>query len=172
MELLSQIDDPVFVAADTMNCWIEKNKKELTELLVKIDCLIINEDEARLLAGDGNLIKVSKAIIKMGPKAVIVKKGEYGSLLYTGNDELFVPPAYPAEEVVDPTGAGDSFAGGCLGYIAGQDKFDFKTLRKAIIYGTAAASFTISDFSIDAIKSVTKEQIEQRAEIIRQITEF
>jgi sugar/nucleoside kinase (ribokinase family) len=172
LELLGQIHEPVFVAADTMNLWIENSLDDLKALLKKIDCLIINEDEARMLACEHNLIRAAEKIIGMGPGVVVVKKGESGSLLYSAGDKKFILPAYPAQEVIDPTGAGDSFAGGFMGYLAHKNKTDFETLRAAVAYGTVTASFTISNFSIKGLEAITKSDIDGRFEALRKMTRF
>ena len=170
--LLEQIRQPVFVAADTMNLWIEERLENLKLLLKKINCLIINEDEARLLALEHNLIRAAQKIIEMGPGVVVVKKGESGSLLCSSGGEKFLLPAFPADEVRDPTGAGDSFAGGFMGYLAQKGQTDFETLRTAIAYGTVTASFTINDFSLKGLEAISKSDIEKRLEILREMTRF
>ncbi len=172
LELLEQIRKPVFVAADTMNCWIQDHIGDLKLLLKKIDCLIINEDEARLLACEHNLIKAAQAILDMGPGVVVVKKGESGSLLCSADGEKFLLPAYPAEDVKDPTGAGDSFAGGFMGYLAQKGETDFETLKAAIAYGTITASFTITDFSLKGQETISKSDIDERLEALREMTRF
>lgn len=171
-QLLEQLDGPAFVAADTMNCWIGDHLVELKELLKKIDCLIINEDEAKALACDTNLVRSGQAILSMGPGIVIIKKGESGSIMCSGNGDKFLLPAFPAVDVKDPTGAGDSFAGALLGYLAENGKTDFESLKTAIAYGTVAASFTIADFSLEGLKSITKTDIENRFETLRSLTKF
>lgn len=172
LQLLGQVDKPVFVAADTMDCWIEGEPDDLNRLLGKIDCLIINEDEARMLAKEGNLIIAAKAIINMGPKVAVIKKGEYGSLLCDSEGGMFLLPAYPADGVKDPTGAGDSFAGAFMGYLAKVGRADFESLKKAVVYGTAAASFAVGDFSLTGLTSISKEDIENRLETLRKLTNF
>jgi hypothetical protein len=171
-ELLGQIEEPVFVAADTMNCWIEGHLDDLKTLLKKIDCLIINEDEARMLADEYNLIKAAQEILAMGPSVVIIKKGESGSIMCNADDDKFILPAYPATEVKDPTGAGDSFAGALMGYLAQSGKTDFKTLKKAIAYGTVVASFTIADFSVNGLTSIDRAEIDERFEELRRLVQF
>ncbi|MCK4753089.1 MAG: bifunctional hydroxymethylpyrimidine kinase/phosphomethylpyrimidine kinase [Planctomycetes bacterium] len=171
-ELLEQIDKPIFVAADTMNCWIHDRKSDLENLLKKIDCLIINDDEARMLAADSNLTKAAHKILAMGPNIIIIKKGESGSIMYSADGSVFLLPAFPAEDVKDPTGAGDSFAGGFMGYLAQVKKTDFESLKTAVAYGTVVASFTISDFSLQGLTSITKRDIENRLEILREVTNF
>jgi sugar/nucleoside kinase (ribokinase family) len=167
MELLSQVDKPQFVAADTMNMWITEHIKDLSELLKRIDCLILNDEEARLLSGRTNLIEAAGYVLDMGPDVVIVKKGEAGSFMATADGERFILPGYPATQVLDPTGAGDSFAGGLMGYIAKAGRTDKDTLRKAVAYGTVIASFTISEFSLNGLVSISLADIENRLEILR-----
>lgn len=171
-ELLDQIRRPVFVAADTMNCWICNHLDDLKSLLKRIDCLIINEDEARLLAGEHNLIKAAQIVLDMGLSVVVVKKGESGSLMCSADGEIFVLPAYPADQVNDPTGAGDSFAGGFMGYLAQTGRTDFETLKTAIAYGTVTASFTIAGFSLQGLNSIGRADIDGRLETLRKVTSF
>jgi len=172
IQLLEQLDKPKFVAADTMNLWINNNLADLKRLLKKIDCLILNETEARMLANEHNLITAAAKIEKLGPSVVVIKKGESGSIVRQSDGQLFVLPAYPATIVKDPTGAGDSFAGGFMGYLAGQNKTDFATLKKAVAYGTVVASFTISDFSLKGLTKTTKRDIEKRLKTLRKTTTF
>lgn len=171
-QLLEQLDGPLFVAADTMNCWIDGRLDELKELLKKIDCLIINAEEARSLAGKSNLIKAAKAILEMGPKYIVIKKGEYGSMLTDNQGNMFILPAYPAEAVVDPTGAGDSFAGAFMGRIAEAGTLDFDLLKEAIVYGTVVSSFTISGFSLEALGAVSRDEINKRFEQMKWLVNF
>ena len=171
-QLLEQVNDPEFVAVDTMNLWIENNLADLKALLKKTDCLFINEDEARQLAEEQNLIKAAQAVLNMGPKVAVIKKGESGSLLCSSNGEKFLLPAFPAENVIDPTGAGDSFAGGFMGYLAQNEKANFETLKKAIAYGTVTASFTIAGFSLKGLESINKDDIDGRLEVLRKMTSF
>ena len=171
-KLLAQVEKPQFVAADTMNCWIENNNDDLKALLKKVSCLIINEDEARLLADDLNLIKAAEKILELGPELVVIKKGASGSILCDNKNNIFLLPAWPAAKVNDPTGAGDSFAGGFMGYLASVGKTDFDELKKAVAYGTAVASFTIEDFSLNRLKTATRSDIDQRVEKLRQLTQF
>ncbi len=174
LELLGQVAESKFVAADTMNLWIEDpgHLPALKELLQKIDCLVINDDEAKLLAGHSNLIKAAEDILAMGPEVVIIKKGESGSLMCNRDGRRFLLPAYPATEVNDPTGAGDSFAGGFLGYLAETGRTDFDTLKLALAYGTVVASFTIADFSLDGLTGATRTDIDNRLEALRHLTSF
>jgi len=172
MQLLEQMESPVFVAADTMNCWIEGRLDDLKMLLRKIHALIINEDEARMLAGEGNLITAMEKILAMGPGIIIVKKGESGSIMCCRGGEKFIMPAYPAAEVKDPTGAGDSFAGAMMGYLAKVGRTDFAALKTAIAYGNVAASFTISDFSVNGLTAISINDIESRLENLKRLTQF
>lgn len=172
MELLEQVTDPTFVAADTMNLWIEGQLDDLKQLLKKIHCLIINDDEAKQLAEEPNLVKAGAKIRKMGPPIVIIKKGESGSVMCMDDGETFVLPAFPAADVVDPTGAGDSFAGGFMGYLAEMGNANPETLKKAIAYGTVVASFTIAGFSLDGLTEITRTNINDRLETLRQLTRF
>ena len=171
-QLLGQIEEPVFVAADTMNCWIRDHLADLQALLKKIDCLIINEDEARMLADEHNLIKAAQKILATGSSTVIIKKGESGSIMCNADGDKFVLPAYPTTEVKDPTGAGDSFAGALMGYLAQSGKTDFKTLKTAIAYGTVVASFAIADFSVNGLTCIDKTDIDKRLETLREATRF
>jgi len=172
IQLLRQVQDPVFAAADTMDCWIADELDDLKQLLNKIDCLIINDGEARMLADVHNLIKAAEKILDMGPTVVIIKKGESGSMVCKAGGERFILPAYPAAEVKDPTGAGDSFAGGFMGYLANVGKTDFDSLKTAVAYGTVAASFTIADFSLAGLTSISKNDIDSRFETLREVTRF
>ncbi len=171
-QLLEQVQRPAFVAADTMNCWIKDHLDDLKALLKKTDCLIINEDEARMLANEHNLIIAGEKILDMGPGVVVIKKGESGSILGNTNGEKFILPAYPATDVKDPTGAGDSFAGGFMGHLAQSGKKDFETLKTAVAYGTVVASFTIADFSLKGLTTISRQDINSRLETLRKLTQF
>jgi len=170
MQLLDQLGSPSFVAADTMNHWIVTANEDLRELLDRIDMLIINEGEAKLLTGQRNLVTAAKEILGMGPRVVIIKKGEHGSMMYNKEGDCFLLPAYPTPVVIDPTGAGDSFAGGMMGYLASAGRVDVISLRNAMVYGTVVASFTIGDFSIHGIKNATRQTIDDRFDHLRRIT--
>ena len=171
-ELLGQVKKPLFVAVDTMNLWIQESLDDLKALLTKIDCLIINEDEVRMLADQHNLIRAAQKILDMGPSVVIAKKGESGSIMCNADGDIFILPAFPAAEVIDPTGAGDSFAGGFMGYLAQTGRTDFETLKTAVAYGTVVASFTIADFSLDGLTSTNRANIDKRLQELRNITQF
>ncbi len=149
------------VVADTMNLWINTARPELLKTLKMIDGLVLNDGEARLLTEKKNLIAAAREVLKMGPKFVVIKKGEHGCLMCSG-DEVFVLPAFPADQVVDPTGAGDSFAGGMMGYLSTQGNVSMATLKRALAFGTVVASYTISDFSLAGLKGTTRDQIDRR----------
>jgi sugar/nucleoside kinase (ribokinase family) len=172
MKLLDQLCHPSFVAADTMNHWITTAKDDLKALLDRIDMLIINEGEAKLLTGQRNLILAAEAILDMGPRVVIIKKGEHGSMMMTSEGDCFLLPAYPTKVVIDPTGAGDSFAGGLMGYLASAGRVDVISLRNAMVYGTVVASFTIGDFSVYGIRNATRAMIDDRFDQLRKFTQF
>lgn len=172
IKLLEQLGSPTFVAADTMNHWIVTAKDDLLELLDRIDLLILNEGEAKLLTGQRNLVTAARKILELGPRVVIIKKGEHGAMMYDANGDIFLLPAYPTTVVIDPTGAGDSFAGGLMGYLAQAGTVDLTSLRNAMVYGTVVASFTIGDFSIHGIQAATREMIDERFDTLRRITQF
>ena len=171
MHVLSQVSKPKFVVADTMDLWINIAKDALLELLKKIDCLILNESEARELLKETSLIKAGRALLKLGPKYVCIKKGEHGCLLF-GKDLFFSAPAYPLEDIHDPTGAGDCFAGAFTGYLAKAGKVDADTLRKAVIYGSVIASYNVEAFSLGRLQTLTPADIASRYEFFRQISHF
>ncbi len=171
-ELLDQLSAPKFVAADTMDLWIDTQLDDLKRLLGRVDCLFINEDEARMLAEEQNLIVAAAKLLEMGVKVVVIKKGASGSMLCSDDGRIFILPAYPASEVIDPTGAGDSFAGGFMGYVAGKGATDFATLKEAVGYGTVTASFNIAGFSLDGLVGTSRAAIDERLERLREITSF
>ncbi|MDD5557213.1 MAG: PfkB family carbohydrate kinase [bacterium] len=161
MDVLRRIERPRLVACDTMNFWIEGKRDALIELLGSVDVIILNDAEARQLTGQPNLVRAAKAIMEWGPEEVVIKKGEHGALLF-GADSIFVAPAYPLEHIIDPTGAGDTFAGGFVGHLARAGKRDWKTMCRAAIYGSVMASFCVEDFSLDRMKTLTEEEISFR----------
>jgi sugar/nucleoside kinase (ribokinase family) len=161
IEVLEQMREPRLVIADTMNFWIDGTPDELARMLKRIDVLVINEEEARQLAQRHNIMRVARELLGMGPRIVVIKRGEYGALLFEG-EQVFSAPAYPVEEVLDPTGAGDTFAGGMLGYIARAEKVDQATLRRAVVYGSALASYCVEGVSVDRLAAVTKAEVEER----------
>jgi sugar/nucleoside kinase (ribokinase family) len=162
MQVLDQMAvRPKLVVMDTMNFWMEIAMDDLKEVLKRVDVLTINDEEARLLSGEYSLVKAAKKILAMGPDYLIIKKGENGALLFREN-KVFFAPALPLEDVFDPTGAGDSFAGGFIGYMAATDDISFDNMRRAIIYGSAMASFTVEKFGTERLLSVTEEELERR----------
>lgn len=152
---------PKLVMLDTMNLWIENTYDDLRTVLREVDILTINDEEARMLSKEYSLRKAAKIILEMGPKMLIIKKGEHGALLFHGKN-VFFAPALPLEEVFDPTGAGDTFAGGFIGYLAESDDLSFENLKRALIYGSAMASFCVEKFGVERIVNLTREEIEER----------
>lgn len=169
--VLEQVKKPKFVACDTMNFWIEGKPDALKRLLSKVDLFVLNEGEAREFAKEPNLIKASKKILSYGPKTVIIKRGEYGALMFNGS-AIFSAPAYPLESIFDPTGAGDSFAGGLMGYLANTDDTSESNIRQAIIFGSVMASFNVEDFSLNRLKTLTLKEIQERYRQFKQLTHF
>ena len=171
LEVLSQVDKPQLVVLDTMNLWIDIKRDSLEKVVRKSDILILNDEELMDFSGEANLVKAVRKVSAMGPESIVVKRGEYGALLYSG-EHFFFTPAFPLERVVDPTGAGDTFAGGFLGHVASQNKHDAATLREAIVYGSVTASFTVEDFSIERLKSLDQGQIDKRYEVMRKMVKI
>lgn len=170
-KVLDQVTKPEMVLADTMDLWIDTQKEELLKLLPRIDGLLINDSEAMLLTGEQNLVLAGIAIRKLGPKFVILKKGEHGAMLFS-EDGVFVVPAYPTEKVKDPTGAGDSFAGGIMGALATDTDKSNGRLRRAMAYGTVVASFTVEDFGLDRLKQISRKEIDERFTDYRNMLAF
>jgi sugar/nucleoside kinase (ribokinase family) len=172
--VLDQVSLPRFVIADTMDLWINIAKERLVELLARVHMLILNDSEARQLTGETSLIKAGHALRAMGPQYVAVKKGEHGCLLFGDNGQFFSCPAYPLEDIHDPTGAGDTFAGGLAGHLAGlgETEITFDHLRDAVVRGSVLASFNVEAFSLERLKTVTQEQIAERLELFRKISKF
>lgn len=171
--VLDQMTQPRFIIADTMDLWINIAKDDLLALLRRVDMLILNDGEARQLTGENSLIKAGKQIQKLGPKYVVVKKGEHGALLF-GEDAFFSCGAYPLEDIHDPTGAGDTFAGGLAGYLAHTNptEITFQTLRKAVVYGTVLASYNVEAFSLERMRTLTPKEIEHRYNALKAISHF
>ncbi len=169
--VLEQIDKPRMILCDTMNFWIEGKNAALRETMKLIDVIILNDSEARLLSKEPNLLKAARVIRSMGPKIVIIKKGEHGAMLITEHT-VFSAPAYPMESIFDPTGAGDSFAGGLVGYLAKTDDVSEENLKKAVIYGSAMASFCVERFSVDGLRELTHLQIQDRVRAFRELSRF
>jgi sugar/nucleoside kinase (ribokinase family) len=162
---------PKLVALDTMNYWIERTPKELAETLKHTHILMINDDETRQLTGEHNLLRAAKHIFKLGPKTLVIKRGEHGALM-VHDRFIFSVPAYPLEEVHDPTGAGDSFAGGFMGYLAGAGKVTDATLRAAMVYGSVMGSFTVEKFGVDRLQTAKRGEIHARAKKFARMTAF
>jgi sugar/nucleoside kinase (ribokinase family) len=160
---------PQLVALDTMNFWIQGRREDLVRVLREVDVVTINDAEARQLAGEPNLIRAARAIAGMGPKTVVVKRGEYGALMLS-DGAFFSAPAYPLDSVYDPTGAGDTFAGGFVGYLAAMDRVDAPTMRRAVVYGSVMASFTVEDFSLNRLARLTSGEIAQRYDAFQDLT--
>ncbi len=171
LDVLTQIRRPRLVAMDTMNFWIEGQLEALKRVLERVDLLVINDEEARMLAGQHNLPRAARAIRAMGPKTVIVKRGDSGALLFHENG-VFAAPAYPLEEVVDPTGAGDTFAGGFMGYLARVRDLGPQAVRRAMFYGSVMASFCVEAFSLDRMRELSTGEIEGRYRAFRDLTHF
>ncbi len=169
--VIEQIQNPRLVIGDTMNFWINGKRKELQKAIEMMDVLVLNDSEARLLSNEPNLIRAAKIIMKMGPRIVIIKKGEHGALLIT-EKTIFSAPAYPLENINDPTGAGDAFAGGFIGWIAKTDDLSEENLKCAVIYGSTLASFCVEMFSIDRIKDLSHLEIKDRFLEFRALSHF
>jgi len=161
MKVLDQVTGPRLVVADTMDLWIREAHDELMQLFRRVDGLVMNDSEAKLLTGDENLVRAGHRIRELGPKFVVIKKGEHGAMFFS-QYETYVLPAFPTEQVVDPTGAGDSFAGGMMGYLSERDDFEPRTLKKAMAYGILVASFNVEDFSLERLKEISREDLEFR----------
>jgi sugar/nucleoside kinase (ribokinase family) len=172
LDVLRQVEKPKLVACDTMNLWIKLKPDALREVIKKVDFLFLNDAEARQFTNCPSLIKAGRKLQAWGPKCVLIKKGEHGSIMFS-QDSFFSAPAFPLEEVFDPTGAGDTFAGGFFGYIARQGGVTSQTnLRKAVVYGSVMASFTVEKFSLDRLKELTPEQIDARVRMLKELAHF
>lgn len=173
LDILAQVREPKIVALDTMNFWIGKSPQLLREVIRSVDIVVINEAEVRELTGEFNLVKAARKLMRMGPGRVVIKRGEYGVLHLSGG-EIFAAPAYPLETIFDPTGAGDSFAGGFMGYLSSRDGAALTEMdyRLATIYGSAIASFTVEAFSTERLQGLSREEIDARLAAYRTLTEF
>ncbi len=171
LKVLEQMKRPKLVGLDSMNLWIDIARDDLVKVIGKVDVLTINEEEAMQLTGEHNLVKAARAIRGMGPKSLVIKRGEYGALLFH-DEEIFSAPALPLEDVVDPTGAGDSFAGGFMGYLARGVEPTGENLRTAMIYGSVLASFNVEGFSYDTMKDLSIEKIQARFDQFSRLTDF
>ena len=171
LRVLEQTSKARLVCADTMNYWISSKREKLLQLLPRVDVLMVNDGEVRQLAGESNVLKAARAAQKMGATAVVVKRGEYGAILVTG-EHTFYAPAYPLADVVDPTGAGDTFAGGFLGLLDRLGTSDPAALRQAVVMGSTIASFTVEQFSLDRLRDLDLKQVRHRFDSFRQLTHF
>ena len=171
MKVLDQVQGARLAVADTMDLWINIQKPELMKLLSRIDGLVMNDSEAKLLTNDENLVSAGHKVREMGPKFVVIKKGEHGAMFFSEH-ETYVLPAFPTPRVVDPTGAGDSFAGGMMGYLAEKGSFDPKTLKEAMAYGILVASFCVEDFSLDQLSTIERADLDRRMDEYRRMLSF
>ena len=172
LQVLDQVKGPKLVACDTMNFWISTKKDALLEVLKRVDIVFINDAEVRQLIGTVNITKAAAAIHDLGPKYVIVKKGEHGAVMYCDESSCFAAASYPLDEVADPTGAGDSFAGGFMGYIAKSNELSETNIRRAVVYGSTLASYNVQDFSLNRFKRLTVDEIDKRYEEFKRIVFF
>lgn len=170
-QVLDQVKGPRMVAADTMNFWIQGNREALLRTLKRVDLLFVNDAEARQLAGEHSVVKAAKAILAMGPSRVVIKRGEYGALLFE-KEHIFACPAFPLEDVFDPTGAGDTFAGGFMGTLATADRHEQDVLRRAMVMGSVMASYTVERFSLDRLRDLTQREIFSRFSEFKRLTHF
>ncbi|EYF07897.1 PfkB family carbohydrate kinase [Chondromyces apiculatus] len=171
LDVLEQTRAPLFVVADTMNFWISGEPQILASMLRRIDTLVVNDEEARQLSGIYNIRRAARDILTRGPRRVIIKRGEHGALLFD-EDGIFAAPGFPLEDVIDPTGAGDSFAGGLLGYLSNQQQISALSLRRAMLHATATASFCVEAVGTQRIATITREDVAQRVDQIRSLYEF
>jgi sugar/nucleoside kinase (ribokinase family) len=171
LDVLEQVDDPEVVACDTMNYWITGSREPLLQLLGRVSVLMVNDAEVRQLAGEPNLLRAARWVQERGPEIVVVKKGEHGAILFA-RDWVFFVPGYPLEEIFDPTGAGDAFAGGFMGYLARAASLDATHLRRAMVYGSALGSFACEAFSIDRLRDLPLDEVDARVAEFRRITAF
>jgi sugar/nucleoside kinase (ribokinase family) len=171
LDVLKQVAKPRLIACDTMNFWIQSRRPDIIELLKHVDLMTLNDSEARQLTEKANLVQAAQWILARGPRHVIIKKGEHGAYMFT-SDSIFFAPAFPLENVFDPTGAGDAFAGGFIGYLAASGDLAEANLRRAVIYGSVMGSFAVENFSIERLMTVTREEINQRMREMRRLVTF
>lgn len=171
LQVLDQVNKPRLTACDSMNFWISSKPEALQQVMRRVDIVVINEGEVRMLTGEANLVKAARQIIALGCKRLVVKRGEYGVLMFTA-DSIFAAPAWPLEEVFDPTGAGDTFAGGFMGYLANTGDFSEEGMRQALVFGSVMASFNVEDFSLNRMKRLTYPEIETRYRNFKGLTSF
>lgn len=176
IEVLEQMRGPRLTALDSMNYWITSKRDALARAISMVDIVFFNEHEVRLFAGEPNVIRAGRAILELGPKALVIKRGEHGAMLVTRGpclgETLFLSPAYPLECVVDPTGAGDTFAAGFMGFLAHANVLSLEALRRAVVHGTVLASFTVEDFSIDRLRTLSLAEVQERYDEFRYLTHF
>lgn len=171
LHVLDQMIGPRLVVADTMDLWIREEQDDLKQLLKRVDGLVLNDNEAKLLTETNNLVQAGRRVLELGPRFVVIKKGEHGAMFFSKH-EIYVLPAFPTQDVIDPTGAGDSFAGGMMGYLAEQGNFEPKTLKEAMAFGILVASFTVEDFSLDRLAHITRDDIDLRLNEYRKMLQF
>ncbi len=171
LRVLNQMENTKKIACDTMNFWIEGKREKLLEVISKIDILFINDDEVKMLTGENNVFVAAEAAGKLGPQLIVIKRGEYGSMA-VAKDFIFFVPIYPVKNVIDPTGAGDSFAGGFMGYLAAQKKYNKTAIKNAMIYGTVMASFNIQSFSLNKLREINLKDIKARKESVIKSIKF
>lgn len=169
--VLDQVRGPRFVACDTMNFWISSKRDSLLQTLRRVDLLFVNDAEARQLSGEHNIVKAARRILSFGPRAVVIKRGEYGALYFSG-EEVFAASAYPLPDVFDPTGAGDSFAGGFMGYLARRRSEEPQVMRRALVLGSVLASFAVEQFSLDRLRTLTADEVRGRYAEARRLAHF
>jgi sugar/nucleoside kinase (ribokinase family) len=176
LKVLEQVRAPKLVLCDTMNLWINIAREQVLEVFKRVDIAVLNDSEAKMLTEFDNVIQAGRALKKLGPRHVIIKKGEHGALMFSGDEngdeELFAAPSFPLDEVVDPTGAGDSFAGSLMGYLAQSGDLSRENLRRAVVYGSVVASTTVQDFSLAALRELSKQAVEERYQAVRAMSAF
>ena len=172
LRVLEQVKNPRLVLCDTMNLWINIARDAVWEIFKRVDIAVLNDGEAKLLTEENNVMRAGKKILKSGPRHVIIKKGEHGALLFSQDGSLFAAPSFPLETVVDPTGAGDSFAGALIGYLAKTDDLSIENLRRAMVYGSVVASTTVQDFSLGALRVLDVAEVERRYQLVQTMSAF
>ena len=170
-KIIKQLNNPKFVMIDTMNFWIDGKPDILREVLGKVNLIVLNDEEARLLSGENNILLAAKKIMELGPKTLIIKKGEHGAMLFK-DENIFFVPAVPLSTVIDPTGAGDTFAGGFIGWLSRTNDLSFENMKNAVVFGTVIASLTCEDFSVEGLRDLKHEVIESRLRHLKAITDF
>jgi sugar/nucleoside kinase (ribokinase family) len=172
IKILQLFDRPRLIACDTIEYWIEQDRDGVVRMMEKTDVVVINDSEARLLCKEMNLARCAKKILSFGPKFAVIKKGEHGAILFSQDGQVFPASAFFLDEIVDPTGAGDSFAGGFMGHIARRGRIDFRTMKEAVIYGNVMGSFAVEDFGVKKLFAITGEDVEERYEKYRNLVQF